>query len=87
MWPVQRRKGDEIAGAVYLLTTRPPSSSFLLCTEPFGGDSDALLSTAWPSERNTWWPVGIRRGQHLGTEVPHEHPPPWQCTSLRRSQA
>lgn len=33
-----------------------------------------LLGTAWPSERDIWWPVGMGSGQHLGTEVPHEHP-------------
>lgn len=62
-----------------------PKQLFLLWSEPLGSDSDTLLGTAWPSERNIWWPTGIRRGQHLGTEVPHEHPPPWQCMPLRRS--
>lgn len=41
-----------------------------------------LLDTARSLERDVWWPVDIGSGQHLGTEVPYEHPPPWQCTPL-----
>jgi len=83
-WPVHGRKaaGERWQGAVYLLATGPQSSFPLLRTEHYGGDSDTLLGTAWPSERDIWWPVGIGSGQHLGTEVPHEHPPPRQCTRL-----
>lgn len=74
--------GERWQGAVYLPTTWPHSGFSLLWTEHYRGDPDTLLGTAWPSERDIWRPVGIGSGQHLGTEVPHEHPPPWQYTHL-----
>lgn len=74
----ERRWG---VGAVDLHTTWSHSSFSVLWPEPFGGDSDTFLGTAWPSERDTWWPRGIMRGQHLGREVPREYPAPWQWHS------
>lgn len=74
----ERRWG---VGAVYLHTTWSHSSFSVLWPEPFGGDSDVFLGTAWPSERDIWWPRGIMRGQHLGREVPREYPAPWQWHS------
>lgn len=42
------------------------SSGLSFCAE---GDSDTLLGTVWPPERDIWWPMDEGSGQHLGTGV------------------
>lgn len=64
---LERGKGWGAGGggggrAVYLLTTWSHSSFSVLWPKPFRGGSDTFLGTAWPSERDIWWPRGIKRG-------------------------
>lgn len=87
-WPVrgERRQGRGGRGQC---TYRPqgPRAALLFSALGTMEGTLTLLGTAWPSERDIWWPVGIGSGQHLGTDVPHEHPPPRQCARLcRRAQ-
>ena len=53
------------------MTTWSQSSFSLRWTEHYRGDSDTLLGTVWPPERDIWWPMDVGSGQHLGTGVPH----------------